>query len=152
MIRQKMPKDRLFSFQEVQLNDVLKELSNLDKSKANPSESIPTKIVLENLHIFGPKVTHDFNYAIKVGLFPDNLKLADVTPAYKKLSKHEKDNFRPVSILSALSKVFERLMDKQIGIYFQTILSIFLCGFRNRYSPQSCLIYLVEKWKRNDDS
>ena len=46
MIRQRMPKDRSFSFQEVKLNDVLKELSKLDKSKANPSESIPTKIVL----------------------------------------------------------------------------------------------------------
>ena len=89
--------------------------------------------------------------SISVGIFPKNLKLSDVTPLFKKLDKHVKSNLRPLSLLAALSKVFERLMDTQIGEYFKDILSIFLCGFRSNFSPQNCLLFLVVRWRSRLD-
>ena len=85
-------------------------------------------------------------------LFPDDLKLADVTPVYKKKSKTSKDNYRPVSILSNISKVYERWIYDQIQNYFDQILSKFQCGFRKGFNAQHCLIALIEKWKKSVDS
>ena len=57
-------------------------------------------------------------------------------------------NYRPVSILSALSKIFERLMSYQINDYMNNKLSIFLCGFRKGMSAQNCLLFFIEKMRK----
>ena len=78
-------------------------------------------------------------------LFPHDLKLADVAPVYKKKFKASKDNYRPVSTLSNISKVYERYIYDQIQIYFDKILSKYQCGFCKDYNSQHCLIALIEK-------
>ena len=55
---------------------------------------------------------------------------------------------RPVSILSNISKVYERCIYDQIQTYFDKILSKYQCGFRKGYNSQHCLIALIEKWKK----
>ena len=58
-----------------------------------------------------------------------------------------KENYRPVSILAALSKVFEKVHCKQMTSYFNDISSKFLSGFRKRYGCQSTLLRVVENWR-----
>ena len=53
----------------------------------------------------------------------------------------------PVSILSNISKIYQRLLFKQISEYFEPILSKFQCGFRKGYNAQHCLLTMLEKWK-----
>ena len=79
------------------------------------------------------------------------MKLADVSPIFKRDDKLCKENYRPVSILSPLSKTFERLISYQINTFMSEKLSIYLCGFRKGMSTQNCLLYLVEKWKKSLD-
>ena len=79
--------------------------------------------------------------------FPDNLKIANITPVHKKSSKALKDNYRPVSVLPNISKVFESLIHSKIADYFNDILSEHQFGFRKGYSTQDCLIYILENWK-----
>ena len=79
-------------------------------------------------------------YLLESLLFLTDLKLADVTPAYKRKSKTSKDNYRPVSILSNISKVYERCIYDQIENYFDQVLSKFQCGFRKGFNAQHCLI------------
>ena len=79
--------------------------------------------------------------------FPDNLKLADITPIYKKDSSTNVKNYRPVSVLPTASKVFERLMQEQIIDYIDKFLSPFLCGYRKGFSTQTALINMIEKFK-----
>ena len=67
-------------------------------------------------------------------------------------TKTSKDNYRPVSILSNISKIYETLMFKQISEYFELILSKFQCGFRKGYSAQHCLLAMLEKWKSAVDN
>ena len=62
--------------------------------------------------------------------YPGNLKLADISPIYKKLKKSLVDNYRPVSILPTVSKTFERLMQKQMKDFVDNLLSSFLCDYR----------------------
>ena len=83
---------------------------------------------------------------------PSELKSADVTPAYKKKSKNSKDNYRPISILSNISKIYERCLYDQIQNFFEKILSKYQCGFRKGYNAQHCLITLIEKWKKSVDN
>ena len=74
------------------------------------------------------------------------MKLANVTPVYKKGSRSDKGNYRPVSILPNLSKIFERYVYRQISKFFDAILSKYQCGFRRGHGAQHCLIELLEKW------
>ena len=71
------------------------------------------------------------------------MKNAIITPVCKKGTKTSKDNYRPVSILSNISKFYERLMFKQISEYFEPILSKFQCGFGKRFSAQHCLLSML---------
>ena len=81
------------------------------------------------------------------GNFPNNLKNADVTPVFKKGDRLDKCNYRPVSILPSLSKVFERIMFSQIDSYMNPKLSMYLCGFRKNMSAQNCLLLMLEKFR-----
>ena len=77
------------------------------------------------------------------------MKLADVTPVYKKKPKNFKDNYRPVSILSNISKIYERCIYDQIQLFFDSLLSKYQCGIGRGYNIQHCLITLIEKWKKS---
>ena len=79
------------------------------------------------------------------------MKLANVTPVHKKGNRSEKDNYRPVSILPNLSKVFERCISKQIAQFLVKILSKHQYGFRKGHSAQHSLIVLLEKLKERVD-
>ena len=84
--------------------------------------------------------------------FPDKLKVADITPVHKKLSTVSKTNYRPVSVLAVVSKVFERFIDNQTNDYIEKYLSRYLCGYRKEYSPQHAMLYMIEKWKEIRDN
>ena len=80
------------------------------------------------------------------------MKLANVTPVFKKGARTSKNNYRPVSILPILSKLFERLISKQLSEFFESILSKFQCGFRKGYGAQHCLLMMLETWKEATDN
>ena len=79
------------------------------------------------------------------------MKYADVTPIHKKDDKTDKENYRPISILPNLSKVYERLMYNQIYPYFNLLFSKFQCGFRKGFNAQHCLLAMIEKWRETLD-
>ena len=76
------------------------------------------------------------------------LKYADVRPAFKKDDKTDKENYRPISILPNLSKVYERLMYDQMYPFFNTMFSNSQCGFRKGFNAEQCLIHMIEKWRK----
>ena len=87
------------------------------------------------------------NQCIDKGIFPGNLKHADITPTYKKGDRLEKSNYRPISILPTLSKIYEKVLYQQIYEYFNGIFSKYLCGFREGHSTQHCLLFMLERLK-----
>ena len=66
--------------------------------------------------------------------FPENCKLADITPVFKKEGKNLGGNYRPVSVLPTLPKVFEKIMQRQVINHGNTFLSPYLCLYRKRFS------------------
>ena len=79
--------------------------------------------------------------------FPSQLKEADIISAHKRRSKLSKENYRTISILPNISKVYERCLYDQFSAYFDNIFSNLQCGFRKGYSAQRCLLAMIEKSK-----
>ena len=85
------------------------------------------------------------------GTSPD-IKTAEVVPVYKKKKRTDKNNDRPVSILSNTSKIYERSFYNQMYDYFDRTFSRYQYGFRKGHSPQHCLLYMTEKIKQARDN
>ena len=100
-----------------------------------------------NSDIFSNLIYKHFNHCIDKGEFLSDLKHADIVPVYRKNSKCEKENYRPVSILSNLSKIYERLMYNQLYDYFDNVPFPSQSGFWKGYSAQHCLLVMIEKFK-----
>ena len=73
--------------------------------------------------------------------------MADVTPIFKKKGKTYVENYRPIIVLPTVSKIYARIMQKQITDYIGKFLSLFLCGYRKGFSIQYALLSLIERWR-----
>ena len=99
----------------------------------------------DNADIFANFILQSFNKCIIDGKFPDQLKKADVSPLFKNGNHNDKTNYRPMSILLSLLKIYERLIYNQINQMTENALSIFQCGFSKKYSTQHVLIAMIEE-------
>ena len=145
------PNDQ-FPFKPVTKEMIAKEISNLKSGKAVPSNDIPTKIIKDFKDLFATFIYNNYNKCLLDGTFPEDLKTAEVVPVYKKKKRTDKNNYRPVSILSNISKIYERSFYNQMYDYFDSIFSKYQCGFSKGHSPQHCPLYMTEKIKQGRDN
>ena len=119
--------------------------------RLNPSKStsgsLPTKILQSVSKECSIPLTDCFNNCIFDGVFPTELKLASIIPVLKSGEASSKSNYRPISILLSLSKVFEKLLSLQINAFIEKKFSSRLCGFRANYSTQQALLKLLQQWQ-----
>ena len=122
-------------------------LSSLDLSKSSGPYSIPSKILsLIKTEIAVP-LSKLINLSFTSGIFPSNLKTAKVIPIHKKGSKLELTNYRPISLLSNIDKVFEKLIYKHLYGFLEAKKVIFTqqFGFRKNYSTSQTLLNISQK-------
>ena len=110
-------------------DEISSAITKLNRKKATLSNDIPTKIVQQFSETFTNFLYNNFNSCLENGIFPGELKLAEVVPVHKKNDKKDKSNYRPTSILSNISKIYERCIQTQLNEYFANFLSKFQCGF-----------------------
>ena len=89
------------------------------------------------------------NKALDEGTFPNILKKAEVIPVYKKSDRFNKSNYRPVSILPILAKVFEKVLAHQITPFLNTVFSCHLSAFRQGYGCQDTLLTLIDNRRKD---
>ena len=101
-----------------------------------------------------PSLTHIINQSLSIGIFPDCLKITKVIPLFKKGDEHILDNYRPISLLPAISKVFEKIVFNQLYQYFTDNDLIFTSqyGFRKLHSTEFASIELVDRISQYMDS
>ena len=80
-------------------------------------------------------------------MFPNSLKQAQVIPIFKKKDPLDKQNYRPVSILPTISKLYERTIHDQLTEFFNNVFSPFLAAFKKGFGCQTTLLRLIEDWK-----
>ena len=140
-----------FSFSNVTEKQIETEINNLNPKKALGADDIPTKILKEFVDILKSPLHKLYNCSVENHEFPNNLKHALVTPLFKKDDNTDKSNYRPISVLPSISKIFERLMFKQLSTFIEIKISQYLCGFRKGYNTQHALMKLFDKLNKNID-
>ena len=90
---------------------VLKIIRSLSNNKASQETDLPVSVVKENAEYFAEIICSQFNESINSPKFPLSFKLANITPVFKNESRNHKNNYRPVSILPLISKLFEKIMN-----------------------------------------
>ena len=152
-IRGKISKlgDPKFYFEYIFFDQTLKELEKLDPKKTSQMDDTLVKVIKGNKEIVAFFIHHNFNNSLSSSTFSTALKYADFKPVLKKDDKTNKENYRPISILPTLSKVYERLIYNQMCPYFDKLFSKFQWGFRKGFNDEHCLITMIEKWRRSVD-
>ena len=138
-----------FSFRLISVDEIIKVVKSLSDSKAVGGD-IPTKILKECKFPFDI-ITACINIAIKTVNFPDSLKTVNVTPVFKKEDPLDKSNYRPVSILPLLSKIYEKVIYNQLSDYSNNFLNEVLCDFRKAHCTQHALFKLLQSWQKSLD-
>ena len=87
-------------------DQVREEIMNLDGSMATPIDDISVYILKSTVDIYLPFITNTINLPIKKNCFPEELKLVEVSPIFKKKDDSDKGNYKPLSVLPHVSKVF----------------------------------------------
>ena len=107
------------SFQQVTKEHVWQVALSTDVSKATPVGDIPVDMlkVTPDMHV--SLITKIINLSFEKGCFPEDLKLAEVSPIFKKNDDLDKENYRFLSVLFKVSKVFGKIMFCQIDAYMQ---------------------------------
>ena len=93
-----------------------------------------------------------FNKGVSQIQFPERLKVAQVSPIFEKDDPFIKKNYRPVSVLTTHSKIFERIMFDQLSDHLSNIFNTHLAAFRKGFGCQTTLLRLLEDWKRKLDN
>ena len=141
-----------FNFHLVSEQQVIKILNTLDTTKAVGFDLIPPKVLKDAANIITKPLTNLINKCITENTFPSNAKVAYILPFFKKDDRSDKKNYRPISVLSSLSKVFEIVLKTQIVTYSDKILSPNVSAYRKGYNTQHVLIRLLENCRMELDN
>ena len=135
-------------------NEIKKLINKLNNKKSSGYDELSAKFLkLCSPYISAPLSTI-FNKSISSGIYPDLLKTARVTPIYKKGAKSDPGNYRPISVLSQVNKIFEKVLHKRIYKYLTkfNILYEYQFGIREGHSTTQALVEITDRLKNAMDA
>ena len=143
-----------FQFSHVTDETILDILKNLDVTKATGIDNIAAIFLKDGAEILASPIAQLCNLSISTSTFPDDCKTAKLVPIYKKGSKTDPKNYRPISLLPLISKIIEKVIHNQTQSFLDenNILYDYQSGFRKKYSTESCLSFLTDKISKGFDS
>ena len=120
-------------------------LLTLNVKKACGFDDIPARLLKDAAEVIAKPLSYIYNQSLLNGVFPEAMKVAKVTPIFKKGDRNVPGNYRPISVLPLLAKIFEKLVNKRLLDYFERndVLYKHQYGFRKHYSTKLSLINLV---------
>ena len=137
-----------FDFHDVSVDDILKKIKCFKSGKSPGYNGIQATFFKMADANFASSLRTLFNKCISTCIFPTSMKMADISPIFKKLDNLCKNYYRSVNILSVFSKLFESIMAEQLATYLETILSPLVSAYRKGYSCQHVILRLTELWRR----
>ena len=143
------PFENSFALYDFDSKKISLMISTLNPRKGSGPNGLPTKILLMFKDELSLPLSIIFNISIKTGIFPDLLKLSKTIPVFKKGSKMAVENYRPISLLSNINKIFEKLMYNRVYKFLEDNKCLYdlQFGFRRKHSTIHALIQITEKIK-----
>ena len=137
---------RKFKFSAITSEDVFKLLSGLKTTKATGLDNIPARLLKTAAPAISGSLAHLFNLSLSSGKVPVDWKCAKVSAVFKKGSKLDIGNYRPISVLPIISKVLEKLVHNQIYSFLSdnNLLCADQSGFRQQHSTQTSLHNIMD--------
>jgi hypothetical protein len=136
-----------FHFNNVSEMTVSKIIDSL-KSKSSQGIDKLSSILLKKIKspLIKP-ISVLINQSLESGIFPDRLKIAKILPIYKKDNEHILNNYRPISLLPVISKIFEKVIFQQLHNFFKENNLYYNCqyGFREAHSTEHAVLELIDK-------
>lgn len=123
-------------------NTIISIVNELKNNVTPGIDGISTSLIKKISNFISKPLSTIFNLCITQGVFPEQLKCAIVIPLHKSGDKSDLNNYRPISLLSTLAKIFEKCIKKRLDNYLQKymILSEFQFGFRNNVSTEDAIL------------
>ena len=142
-----------FFFAPILESDVREEMLKLKVNKASGPDDISPKLVRTCTNVLVQPLSLLYNSCITSSTFPDDFKRAKIIPLHKQMEKIFVDNYRPISLLNCFSKIFERLIHKQVinFLHKHALLYQYQFGFRENHSTTSALIEIIDGIKNDID-
>ena len=140
-----------FTFSSVQPAELIKEMESLNANKASGHDGLPPRLLKMISKEIAPSLCTIFNTSIETAAWRETWKRGTWTPVFKKDDRHDTSNYRPITVLPVVGKIYEKLLSKQITNFMDPILSDNLTAYRKSHSCETTLIRLVEEWKMELD-
>ena len=136
-----------FSFQSVTENEICEVIKCLNSKNSCGSDGISSKLIKYIIEELSMPLTVIINQIFTTGIFPDNLKTAKIHPLLKAGDPLIATNYRPISLLTSISKIFEKIIFNQLTNYLSLnkILTDSQYGFRKNHSTQSAALELIDR-------
>lgn len=127
--------------------EVEKVIAHLKNKKSVGIDQIPTSILKENANIISKPIGHIINLMFLTGTYPEQLKIAQIRAVHKKESKSDEKNYRPISILSNINKVIEKIIYERFITFIEnnSLLSDLQNGFRRNKSTIRAIYQSLSK-------
>ena len=119
----------------------------MDENKAAGLDNLSGKFLKDGATILAKPLSQICNLSIKYSTFPNDCKIAKLKPSFKRGSKTDPKNYRPISLLPLISKIIEKIIHNQTQNFLDknNVIYRYQSGFRKFYSTDSCLSYLNNK-------
>ena len=142
-----------FCFRNISAQEVMEAVAQIKTNKSSAIDCISAKLLKDAGDTISESLANIFNLSLQSGIFPDDWKLARITPIYKDGSKTECGNYRPISVISIVAKVFEKLVSNQLRSFMKenNIIIDEQSGFSPYHSTETMLLDSTNEWLGNMD-
>ena len=145
--------EQCFQLRPTTVNKVFSLLNKLNKARATGLDKISARLIRECADLICIPICDILNQSISLGIFPDDWKCARVTPLFKQGDRDDLNNYRPISVISVVAKVFERVVYDQLYACLEehNIICKYQSGFRAIHSTVTALLEATDTWAYNID-
>ena len=135
-------------------NEIIEITNHFKTGKAAGFDDINMADVKDNISAISKPLTHLINLSISSGIVPDNIKLAKIIPVYKNESPSCFNNYRPISILPAFSKFYEKIIFERLVTFLDKHNTFYKPqhGFRQYFSTSQAMTQLVHQISTSIDN
>ena len=153
-VKESLPNVRTaFRFSPLTPQQLIKTMSKFKTSKGFGVDNISSFFLKKGMPILASSLSQLFNLSISRGQFPDSWKVARVVPIYKDGPTYDRSNYRPISVLPVVARLFEKLIYEQLYSYLNKNSLLFSgqSGFRSHHSVLTSLFHCMNDWYLNLD-